>query len=108
MPRVIQSLGNCTCEEWNEHAMDLSDRIVFSLADGPDLYKATMFEFCPYCGRKLVQAGAGHKNVGMWEGKSLLGFNHQELINIINRMSEDMRRLRDDFTERIGNMIGDP
>ena len=106
MPRVIQSLGNCTCEEWNKHAIDLSDRIVSSTTTY-EMYQGPMFTFCPYCGRKLVEAGAGHKNVGRWGGKSLLDFNHQELIDIINRMGEEMEKVRDDITKCMRGMTGD-
>ena len=86
MPKIM-SLGNCTCEDWVGHAQDLSDRIVNSSMDFP-LGGVPMFDFCPYCGKKLVVAGAGHKNVGTWNGKSLLEYDHEGLINIINKIDE--------------------
>lgn len=104
MPKIM-SLGSCTCEDWVNGAQDLSDRILNSSIEFP-VGGIPMFDFCPYCGRKLVIAGAGHKNVGMWHGKPLFEYNHQELINIVKQVGEDMIRLRDDFAERIGNMIG--
>lgn len=105
MPKIM-AFGNCTCEGWVNSAQDLSDRIVSSITTY-EMYQGPTFEFCPFCGRKLVQAGAGHKHVGMWRGKPLFEYNHQELINIVNQAGEEMIRLRDDFTERIENMMGD-
>lgn len=108
MPRIIiQSLGNCTCEDWMNSAQDLSDRIIRAKATGMNVYSGPMFEFCPYCGRKLVQAGAGHKPVGMWRGKSLLKYNHQELMDIIDQMGEEMEKVRDDITKCMRGMTGD-
>jgi hypothetical protein len=94
------SLGNCTCEDWNKSAMDLSDRILNSLIEFP-VGGLPMFDFCPYCGRKLVQAGAGHKHVGMWHGKPLWEYNHQELIDIINQIQKELSVFDDEATERI-------
>ena len=109
MPKIF-AFGDCNCDEWNEHAQDISDRIVSSLkikagnANGYDMYQGVQFRFCPYCGRKLVQAGAGYKNVGMWAGKSLLTLSHSELIDIINQMGENLHKLQEDLSERLEAM----
>ena len=89
MPKIM-SLGNCTCKGWLECAQDLSDRIVSATATGMNLYEGLLFDFCPYCGRKLVVAGAGSKITATWEGKPLLEYTHPELIDIIVRMKGDI------------------
>jgi hypothetical protein len=104
MPLVAMSLGNCTCEDWNKHAIDLSDRIVNSSIDFP-LGGLPMWDFCPYCGKKLVQAGRP-KKVGEWDGKSLLKYNHQELMGIIDQLREKLKILRDDLSARLDTLEG--
>jgi len=54
------------------------------------MYQGPIFDFCPYCGRKLVVAGAGSKITATWEGKPLLEYTHPELIDIIVRMKGDI------------------
>ncbi len=103
MPKIM-CLGNCTCEDWVGHAQDLSDRIVNSSIDFP-LGGIPMFDFCPYCGKKLVQAGRP-KEVGEWDGKSLLTFNHQELIDIIVQLGKKLRLLRDNISARLDTLEG--
>ncbi len=97
----IMSLGNCNCEGWSGYAQDLSDRIVSSTATGMNIYEGPMFDFCPYCGKKLREKGAGHKKVGTWEGKSLLEFSHQELVEIIEEISEQLNLLQGDISSRL-------
>lgn len=101
MASVMQSLGHCICVDWNENAKDLSDRIVVSVDHPLAHYDAPMFEFCPYCGRKLVLAGAGHKHVSMWHGRLLFEYNHQELIDIIDQIQKELSVFDDEATERI-------
>ena len=99
MPKIM-SLGNCTCEDWVGHAQDLSDRILNSSIDFP-LGGLPVFNFCPYCGKKLVVAGAGHKNVGTWRGKPLQECDNQELIEIVQCLVESLKKLQDDLTEAV-------
>lgn len=88
MPKIM-TLGNCTCDGWINSAQDLSDRIVNSSIEFP-VGGIPMFDFCPYCGRKLVVAGAGSKITATWENKPLLEYTHPELIDIIVRMKGDI------------------
>jgi|GEM_PF-4152959 len=100
MPKIM-SFGNCICEGWQNRAQDLSDRIVSSTATGMNIYPGPMFDFCPYCGRKLVQVGVGPPSVGFWRGKPINEYNHDELIGIVNGINKEMIRLRKDFVMRI-------
>lgn len=100
MPKIM-SLGNCTCLDWFEHAQDISDRIVSSTATGMNIYEGPMFDFCPYCGRKLVLAGVRVASADFWRGKPIDEYNHDELIGIVNGMGKEMIRLRKDFVMRI-------
>lgn len=103
MPKVM-SLGSCTCEDWMRGAQDLSDRILNSSIDFP-LGGIPMFNFCPYCGRKLVVAGAGSKIVATWEGKPLLEYTYPELIDILIQLTGDIsQRLTalEEILEKLG------
>jgi len=98
MPKIM-SLGNCTCEGWLGYAQDLSDRIVSGTDDGA--YEGPLFDFCPYCGRKLRQKSAGYKKVGTWDGKSLWEFTHRELVEIIGEIREQLSLLQGDISSRL-------
>ncbi len=106
MPKIM-SLGNCTCEGWLGYAQDLSDRIVNGIhLSGTDdgVYEGPMFDFCPYCGKKLVRAGVGHKSIGTWRGKPLQEFDNQGLIEIVQIMGENLHKLREDLSEMLEAM----
>lgn len=90
----IMSLGNCTCEGWQNSAQNISDRIVSSTATGMNVYEGPMFDFCPYCGRKLVQVGVGPPRTVFWGGNPISEYNHKDLIDIIEQMGIEMSDLR--------------
>ncbi len=104
MPKIM-ALGNCTCKDWADHAQNISDRIVSSTATGMNIYEGPMFGFCPYCGRKLLQAGAGHKDIGTWRGKPLQECDHQELVEIIQIMGDGLNEIQKGLVENINLML---
>lgn len=109
MPKIM-SLGNCTCEDWMNSAQDLSDRIVNSSIDYP-LGGIPMFGFCPYCGRKLLEAGAGLEKLGTWKGKPIQEYDNAGLIEIAGMMGRYIRWLKEEMTAQIEgmeNLLGGP
>jgi len=107
MPKIM-TLGNCTCDGWINSAQDLSDRIVNSSIDFP-LGGIPMFSFCPYCGRKLLEAGAGLEKLGTWKGKPIQEYDHAGLIEIIQSLGQYISGFKEAMTthvEEIEKMLG--
>lgn len=103
MPKAM-SLGSCTCEGWANSAQDLSDRIVSATATGMNVYDGPMFDFCPYCGRKLVVAGAGLEKLGTWKGKPIQEYDNAGLIEIARMMGQYISWLKEEMTAQIEGM----
>lgn len=109
MPKIF-AFGDCNCDDWNEHAQDISDRIVSSLkisagiATGYDMYQGVQFRFCPYCGRKLVVAGAGLEKLGTWKGKPIQEYDNAGLIEIIGMLGKYISWFKEEVAAQIEGM----